>query len=379
MERENYNFRDEIIKHIKESTDVKHEIIDKHVNVINEIAGKFIDAYNNHNKVIWFGNGGSAADAQHLSCELVSKFIKDRKAIPSIALTTNTSILTSVSNDYSYDKVFERQVEAFAEKGDILVGITTSGTSPNIIRALKLGKEKGTINIAFTGNHIDEIKDYVDFLIDVPSKKTPRIQESHIMIGHIICELVETTLFEDQKMINKAVFIDRDGTININVEYLDNPDDLQVYPGVADGIKLLRDNGFKIIVVTNQSGIARGHFSEQTLEKIHERMKNEFAKKGANIDGIYYCPHHPDDGCSCRKPNTGLLERAIKDFDIDVNDSFIIGDRMLDVEAGHKMGLKTVLVPEKKGLVEEEMKESKIKSDYVCDDFYTGVRLILDD
>ena len=379
MERENYNFRDEIIKHIKESTDVKHEIIDKHVNVINEIAGKFIDAYNNHNKVIWFGNGGSAADAQHLSCELVSKFIKDRKAIPSIALTTNTSILTSVSNDYSYDKVFERQVEAFAEKGDILVGITTSGTSPNIIRALKLGKEKGTINIAFTGNHIDEIKDYVDFLVDVPSKKTPRIQESHIMIGHIICELVETTLFEEQKMVNKAVFIDRDGTININVEYLDSPDDLQVYPGVADGIKLLRDNGFKIIVVTNQSGIARGHFSEGTLEKIHERMKNEFAKKGASVDGIYYCPHHPDDGCSCRKPNTGLLERAIKDFDIDVNDSFIIGDRMLDVEAGHKMGLKTVLVPEKKGLVEEEMKESKIKSDYVCDDFYTGVRLILDD
>ena len=126
-------------------------------------------------KVLLFGNGGSAADAQHLSCELVSKFIKDRKAIPSMALTTNTSILTSVSNDYSYDKVFERQVEAFAEKGDILVGITTSGTSPNIIRALKLGKEKGTINIAFTGNRIDEIKDYVDFLVDVPSKKTPRI------------------------------------------------------------------------------------------------------------------------------------------------------------------------------------------------------------
>lgn len=192
-----YNFKEEIKKQIQDSAAIKQEVNKKHIDVINDIAGRIINAYRNHKKVIWFGNGGSAADAQHLACELISKFTMERKAIPSIALSTNTSILTAIPNDYSYDRVFERQIEAFAEKGDILVGITTSGTSPNVIKALKLGKKKGTVNVAFTGKHIDDIKDNVDYLVDVPSTDTPRIQESHIMIGHIICDLVERTLFGD--------------------------------------------------------------------------------------------------------------------------------------------------------------------------------------
>jgi D-sedoheptulose 7-phosphate isomerase len=193
----NINFKNDIKSQIEASTALKEQLIKKHTDVINDITNKIIKAYNNKKKVIWFGNGGSAADAQHLSCELVSKFCMERKAIPSLALTTNTSILTAISNDYSYERVFERQVEAFAEEGDILIGITTSGTSPNIIKALKFGKKKGTINVAFTGENTDKIREYVDYLVDVPSKETPRIQESHIMIGHIICQLVEKTLFGD--------------------------------------------------------------------------------------------------------------------------------------------------------------------------------------
>ena len=180
-------------------------------------------------------------------------------------------------------------------------------------------------------------------------------------------------------MGNKAVFIDRDGTINVNVEYLDTPDEFKMYPTVAEGIKLLKEKGYKIIVITNQSGIARGFFSEETLEKIHQRMKNELNEKGATIDAIYHCPHHPDAKCDCRKPNTALIERAIRDFDIDTENSFFIGDRMLDVEAGHKIGVKTVLVPENKQKVEEERKESDIEPDCYCDDFYAGVRWILDE
>ena len=121
-----------------------------------------------------------------------------RPAIPSLALTTNTSILTAVSNDFNFDNVFERQVEAFAEEGDVLIGITTSGTSANVIKALKFGKKKGTINVAFTGENISKIEDVVDYLVDVPSRDTPRIQEAHIMIGHIICDLVEKTLFGEK-------------------------------------------------------------------------------------------------------------------------------------------------------------------------------------
>jgi D-sedoheptulose 7-phosphate isomerase len=198
MKNVHYNFNKEIEKHIQESISLKQKILDGYTEVINDIAEQIIWAYKQHKKVIWFGNGGSAADAQHLSCELVSKFCMNRKAIPSIALTTNTSALTAISNDFGYDKVFERQVEALAEKRDILIGITTSGKSKNVINALQVGKNKGAITVAFTGEYTEKIKNYADFLIAVPSRNTPYIQESHIMIGHIICYLVEKTLFGEK-------------------------------------------------------------------------------------------------------------------------------------------------------------------------------------
>jgi len=179
-------------------------------------------------------------------------------------------------------------------------------------------------------------------------------------------------------MGNRAVFIDRDGTINVNFGYIDNPGDFKIYPMVKEGIKLLKDKGFKIVVITNQSGIARGYFSEETLEKIHEKMKKEISEENNIIDAIYYCPHHPDENCNCRKPNSGLIEKAIIDLNIDLEKSFIIGDRMLDVEAGHRKNCKTVLVPENKEKVNIEMEESDIEPDYVCDDFYSGVEWIIE-
>lgn len=147
-------------------------------------------------------------------------------------------------------------------------------------------------------------------------------------------------------MKNKAVFLDRDGTINIDVHYLSDPDKFEMYPGVGEGVKKLKKNGFKIIVITNQSGIARGYFTEQQLLKIHDIMKKEFRKFDVILDGIYYCPHHPDDNCRCRKPNTELFERSIREHDIDIKKSFFIGDKILDVAAGKRIGVKTILIPE---------------------------------
>ena len=197
------SFRKDIIKQIEGSINVKEEIIDKYVDVIDEVVKIIIKAYQNDKKVLWCGNGGSAADAQHLSCELVSKFYLDRKPLRSIALTTNTSILTAISNDDEFETVFERQVEALADKGDILIGMTTSGTSENIVKALKAANEKGVIAIAITGENTDALKNYADYLIPVPSDVTPYVQESHIMIGHIICYLVEKTIFGDKQWQTK--------------------------------------------------------------------------------------------------------------------------------------------------------------------------------
>ena len=177
--------------------------------------------------------------------------------------------------------------------------------------------------------------------------------------------------------MNKAVFIDRDGTINVNVHYLDKPENLHIYDGVSEGIRLLKKNDFKIIIITNQSGIGRGFFSEDVLEKIHEKLVSELNKNGAEIDAIYYCPHHPEENCTCRKPNTDLMKKAIMDFDIDIKRSYFIGDRMLDVETGFNVGCKTVLVPENKEKIRKEMEKSSIKPNHINDTFYLAVQWIL--
>jgi len=180
--------------HIKVSEEIFHNNSDLD-NIIN-VANLIYDANKKSNKILWFGNGGSAADAQHLSCELVSKFYEEREAINSIALTTNTSILTAVANDYSFENIFERQIEAYAERGDIVIGISTSGKSLNVIRGLKFGKKLGAITISMVGNYTEEVDLVSDFVISVPSMDTPRIQEMHILIGHVICYLVEGLLTE---------------------------------------------------------------------------------------------------------------------------------------------------------------------------------------
>ncbi len=152
-------------------------------------------AFANGNKVLFCGNGGSAADAQHLAAEFSGRFYKDRKALPSEALHCNTSYLTAVANDYSYDVIYSRMVDGICVSGDVLIGLSTSGNSGNIIKAFETARTKNITTIGFTGETGGKMKELSDYLFNVPSKDTPRIQESHIMIGHIICQLVEEKLF----------------------------------------------------------------------------------------------------------------------------------------------------------------------------------------
>jgi D-sedoheptulose 7-phosphate isomerase len=187
-----------ISDYIEKSIRIKKEIVKTKVEIINQIVKEIIDAYKRKNKVLWFGNGGSAADAQHLACELVGKFYLERKALTSIALTTNTSELTAIANDYSFNRFFDLQVEALVNPRDIVVGITTSGNSLNVIEGIKEAKLRGAVTIGFTGASGGKLKENVDYLLAVPSEDTPHIQESHIMIGHIICYLVEKELFGGQ-------------------------------------------------------------------------------------------------------------------------------------------------------------------------------------
>ncbi len=182
---------------IAASISVKQDIL-ANINLqdtITSVVATCTTAFQNGNKVLFCGNGGSAADAQHLAAEFSGRFYKDRKALPSEALHCNTSYLTAVANDYSYDVIYSRLVEGICVEGDVLIGLSTSGNSKNILNAFAAAKEKKVITVGFTGASGGTMKEASDYLINVPSSDTPRIQESHIMIGHIICELVEKNIF----------------------------------------------------------------------------------------------------------------------------------------------------------------------------------------
>jgi len=144
--------------------------------------------------------------------------------------------------------------------------------------------------------------------------------------------------------MNSAVFLDRDGTIARDVHYCRRAEDFELLPTVPQAIKLLNENGFKVVVITNQSGIARGYFTDEILAQIHDKMRGELAEYGAWVDAIYYCPHHPDEGCSCRKPGTALFYKAAGEHGIDLRSSYVVGDMEMDIEAGKALGATTVLV-----------------------------------
>ncbi len=184
------NFESEIKKIFKDS----NKVILKSQNLsvkINVSVKMILDALENKKKIIIFGNGGSAADAQHMSAEFIGRYLLERKSIPSIALTTDTSILTSIGNDYKFENIFSRQCESLVNKNDVIIAISTSGNSPNVIKGVKTSIKKGAKIISLTGKDGGKLKKLSDILLNIPSMNTPRIQEGHRIVIHIICELVE--------------------------------------------------------------------------------------------------------------------------------------------------------------------------------------------
>lgn len=184
---------------IKKSYETKQLIYNNEelLNKIEEVSKKCVELYKKNNKTILAGNGGSAADAQHIAAEMVGRYGFDRPSLPSLALTTDTSALTAIGNDYGYEQVFSRQLEGMGQDGDLFIGISTSGNSANIIKAFEIAKKKNITTVALSGRDGGEMAKIADIAIVVPSDSTPRIQESHILIGHIICDIIEKEIFGD--------------------------------------------------------------------------------------------------------------------------------------------------------------------------------------
>ncbi|MHC4321003.1 MAG: D-sedoheptulose-7-phosphate isomerase [Planctomycetota bacterium] len=185
----------EIESSLNESIAIKTELLSSSIESVVQIANILVEAFKTGHSLYLMGNGGSAADAQHISGELVGRFKRNRKPLPALALTTDTSVLTAIANDFGYDQCFERQVDAFVKEGDVVIGLSTSGNSSCIINATRVAKEKGAKTVAFTGKGGGMLKDYVDVCMEIPSTDTARIQECHITIGHILCSIIEKKLF----------------------------------------------------------------------------------------------------------------------------------------------------------------------------------------
>ena len=189
---------EQIRQRIGEHIQVQQSLLDDAtaIGTISEIAEALVQAYRNNRKILLFGNGGSAADAQHIAAELVGTFYnRSRRALPAEALTVNSSSLTAIGNDYDFTTIFARQVEALGQEGDVAIGISTSGNSENVIKALRVAEGKGLVKVGFTGKGGGKVKEVVDYCVRIPSEDTPRIQEAHILVGHILCDIVERELF----------------------------------------------------------------------------------------------------------------------------------------------------------------------------------------
>ena len=201
----NRDFEERVRRSIEASIAVKHLLLssDQVVSNMAEVSDILIKALKKGNKPILFGNGGSAADAQHIAAEFVGRFAFDRPALPALALSVNTSAVTAIGNDYGFDFVFARQIEALGNEGDVAIGISTSGNSPNVIQGLATAKKLGLRTVALTGASGGKLKTVADHCICAPSNETPRIQECHALIGHIISELVEQTIFHEKSGVSR--------------------------------------------------------------------------------------------------------------------------------------------------------------------------------
>jgi len=187
---------DYIIKAFRESVQVKEAFLNENLNRVVAVIDAVTAALTAGSKILLFGNGGSAADAQHLAAEFVNRFLIERPPLPAIALTTDTSVITSIGNDYDFSEIFSKQIRAIGRRGDIAWGISTSGNSANVVKGMEAAKKIGMTTIGFTGRDGGEIGRMVDFHLNVSSKSTPRIQEVHLTVGHVICEMVDFKLFQ---------------------------------------------------------------------------------------------------------------------------------------------------------------------------------------
>ncbi len=339
---------------------------------IEKIKDILLEAYRENRKVFIMGNGGSAATASHFACDLAKGTAgKDdsRKRFKVIALTDSVPIITAWANDTAYENIFLEQLKNLLDAGDVVIAISGSGNSRNIIKAVEYANAQKALTIGLTGFRGGKLKGMVQECLIVPSHSMEQIEDVHLILEHILCSWLRAIF------TSRVVFLDRDGVIcRDRDDYVKSWHEFVWIPGAREALKRLNDNHYMTIVVTNQAGVARGITSQQAVEDIHKRMVREISQAGGKIERVYYCPHKSEDKCDCRKPKAGLLLKAARDFAFNPKKSYLVGDKISDIEAGHRLGCTTIMI---KNGENRDNTTGRNRADYTVSNLTEAVDLIL--
>jgi histidinol-phosphate phosphatase family protein len=338
-----------------------------------KVIDQLLDAWRKGRHIYIFGNGGSAVTAMHMASDL-NKYpnIPGMPRFKALALSDNTALLTSLANDCGYENIFSEQLVNFLDPGDLVIAISTSGNSPNVLKAVQVARERGAICIGFSGQDGGRLKELVEICVRAPAGQIGQQEDIHMILDHVIVHTLRYLLqaevqangqTETRVAITphrRAIFLDRDGVISLNRhDYVKSWEEFSFLPGAIESLRLLAQHDCPVIVVTNQSAIGRGLVSPEIVDQINRRMQDEIHLRGGRLDAVYTCPHRPDENCACRKPRPGLLHQAARQYQVDLERSYLIGDAISDIEAGLAAGCQPILVLTGRGLEHRSLLEQK--------------------
>jgi D-sedoheptulose 7-phosphate isomerase len=298
-------------------------------------------------QIFIIGNGGSAATASHMACDLGKGTVDQERAgnrrFRTISLSANAALLTALGNDLSFEDVFAEQLASLMNDGDVVVFISASGNSPNLVRAAHYARSRRGELVGLLGFGGGTLQTLVDHALVVSSRNYGVSEDCHLIVQHLLTQYLRRLLAAPARPV---AFLDRDGVINERMaphEYVTSWDEFRWVDAVLPMLRGLSDLGFALVVITNQQGIGKGRLSEATLEAIHSEMTQGLAREGITLARVLHCPHREQDACSCRKPRPGLIHRFLNDapYLIDLDRSVLIGDSASDVQAGLAAGVAT--------------------------------------
>jgi D-sedoheptulose 7-phosphate isomerase len=317
--------------------------------VLASVVDAFERARKDQRQILIIGNGGSAATAAHMACDL-GKGTVDRGnpgfvRFRALSLTDNAALITALGNDLSFEDVFAEQLATVMIDGDVVVFISASGNSPNLVRAAEYARSRGAETVGLLGFGGGRLAEMVDHAVVVSSRNYGVSEDFHLIVQHVLTQYLRRALSGPPR---RVAFVDRDGVVNQRQgphEYVASWEQFRFVPGVIPMLRGLSDQGYELVVVTNQQGVGKGVMSAAALHAIHEAMSQALASEGIALARVLHCPHREQDQCGCRKPRPGLIYRALNElpFVIDLPGSMLIGDAQSDMLAGRSAGIPTLV------------------------------------